>query len=55
MKKYEVLVEKKGKTYFAGLFAEESAAKKKANSIIYELIFKSKYRFNNDGTAEHLA
>jgi len=48
MKKYEVLVEKKGKVYFAGLFAEEYAAKKKANLIICELVLKSKYRFNND-------
>ena len=48
MKKYEVFVVKGGKTYFAGLFSEESAARKKANLIICELVLKSKYRFNYD-------
>lgn len=47
MKKYEVSVVKNGKSYFAGLFAEESAAKMRANLIICELALKSKYRFNN--------
>lgn len=54
MKKYEVFVEKKGKVYFAGLFAEESAAKKKANLIICELVLKSKYRFNHDFDDENV-